>query len=86
MRFWKEPFRKCCPKNNRVRSKRNTFINSTRKKNRKLLCLRKVTYWDEKERAYEFITAHIYKLRWGIELLGSGRASFILRFVGVVAY
>lgn len=45
----------------------------------KVLCLRKVTYRDEKERIYEFITnnfeiskeevAHIYKLRWSIELL-----------------
>lgn len=45
----------------------------------KALCLRKVTYKDEKGRVYEFITnnfeikreevAYIYKLRWNIELL-----------------
>ena len=45
----------------------------------KTLCLRKVTYRDEKGRVYEFITnnfeikreevAYIYKLRWNIELL-----------------
>lgn len=45
----------------------------------KTLCLRKVTYRDNKGRAYEFICnnftttneeiAHIYKLRWNIELL-----------------
>ena len=45
----------------------------------KTLCLRKVTYRDQKGRIYEFITnnfsitnqevAHIYKLRWSIELL-----------------
>lgn len=45
----------------------------------KPLCLRKVTYRDDKGRIYEFISnnfeisreevAHIYKLRWNIELL-----------------
>lgn len=45
----------------------------------KKLCLRKVTYRDDKGRVYEFITnnfeisreevAYIYKLRWNIELL-----------------
>jgi hypothetical protein len=48
-------------------------------KQEKTLCLRKVTYRDEKGRIYEFITnnfeisneevALIYKLRWNIELL-----------------
>jgi len=48
-------------------------------KGEKTLCLRKVTYRDEKGRVYEFITnnfeiskeevAFIYKLRWNIELL-----------------
>jgi len=48
-------------------------------KESKTLCLRKVTYRDEKGREYEFITnnfsisnvevAHVYKLRWNIELL-----------------
>lgn len=48
-------------------------------KKEKTLCLRKVTYRDEKGRLYEFITnnweisneevAHLYKLRWSIELL-----------------
>jgi len=48
-------------------------------KQEKTLCLRKVTYRDEKGRLYEFITnnfeisneevAFIYKLRWNIELL-----------------
>lgn len=48
-------------------------------KQEKILCLRKVTYRDEKGRIYEFITnnfeisneevALIYKLRWQIELL-----------------
>ncbi len=48
-------------------------------KQNKKLCLRKVTYRDEKARMYEFITnnfeinreevAYIYKLRWNIELL-----------------
>lgn len=45
----------------------------------KTLCLRKVTYRDEKKRVYEFITNNfaitkeevcfLYKLRWNIELL-----------------
>src|SRR5690606_13334001 len=45
----------------------------------KNLCLRKVTYRDDKKRVYEFITnnfeisreevALLYKLRWNIELL-----------------
>jgi hypothetical protein len=49
------------------------------KKVRKTLCLRKVTYKDEKQRVYEFITndftisveevAFLYKKRWNIELL-----------------
>ncbi|NCP61445.1 MAG: IS4 family transposase [Flavobacteriales bacterium] len=48
-------------------------------KNQKTLCLRKVTYKDEKGRIYEFITnnfeisneevAFLYKKRWDIELL-----------------
>lgn len=48
-------------------------------KQEKTLCLRKVTYRDEKGRIYEFITnnfeisreevAFLYKLRWNIELL-----------------
>lgn len=48
-------------------------------KQEKTLCLRKVTYRDEKGRKYEFITnnfeiskeevAYIYKLRWNIETL-----------------
>jgi len=48
-------------------------------KEEKTLCLRKVTYRDEKGRIYQFITnnweisneevAHLYKLRWNIELL-----------------
>ena len=48
-------------------------------KNQKALCLRKVTYKDEKGRVYEFITnnfeisneevAFLYKKRWDIELL-----------------
>jgi len=48
-------------------------------KKEKTLCLRKVTYRDEKGRVYQFITnnweisneevAHLYKLRWNIELL-----------------
>jgi len=48
-------------------------------KKEKTLCLRKVTYRDEKGRLYEFITnnfeiskeevAFLYKLRWNIELL-----------------
>lgn len=48
-------------------------------KQEKTLCLRKVTYRDEKNRIYEFITnnfeispdevALLYKLRWNIELL-----------------
>lgn len=48
-------------------------------KTEKTLCLRKVTYRDEKGRIYEFITnnfeisnlevAYLYKLRWNIELL-----------------
>ncbi|MGB3342645.1 MAG: transposase [Aequorivita sp.] len=49
------------------------------KKENKKLCLRKVTYRDEKGRLYQFITnnfeitaqevALLYKLRWNIELL-----------------
>lgn len=49
------------------------------KKNQKTLCLRKVTYKDEKGRVYQFITnnfeisneevAFLYKKRWDIELL-----------------
>lgn len=48
-------------------------------KQEKTLCLRKVTYRDDKGRMYEFITnnfeisneevALIYKIRWQIELL-----------------
>lgn len=48
-------------------------------KKEKTLCLRKVTYRDEKGRVYQFITnnweisneevAYLYKLRWNIELL-----------------
>lgn len=48
-------------------------------KQEKILCLRKVTYRDDKGRMYEFITnnfkisreevAFLYKLRWNIELL-----------------
>jgi IS4 transposase len=48
-------------------------------KEKKTLCLRKVTYKDEKNRVYQFITnifeianeevALLYKLRWNIELL-----------------
>lgn len=48
-------------------------------KEEKTLCLRKVTYRDEKGRLYQFITnnweitreevAYLYKLRWNIELL-----------------
>ena len=48
-------------------------------KEEKVLCLRKVTYRDDKGRLYQFITnnweisneevAHLYKLRWNIELL-----------------
>lgn len=49
------------------------------KRKEKILCLRKVTYRDPKGRVYQFITnnwevttqevAHLYKLRWNIELL-----------------
>jgi len=49
------------------------------KKEEKQLCLRKVTFQDDKDRIYEFITnnfevsreevALLYKLRWNIELL-----------------
>jgi len=48
-------------------------------KTEKCLCLRKVTFRDEKKRMYEFITnnfeiskeevCYLYKLRWNIELL-----------------
>jgi hypothetical protein len=57
----------------------HVHLSYTENKQQKTLCLRKVTYKDEKGRVYEFITnnwdisreevALIYKLRWSIELV-----------------
>ena len=62
-----------------VMKEEHIHLNYKKEKQDKTLCLRKVTYRDEEGRIYEFITnnfeisteevAHIYKLRWNIELL-----------------
>jgi IS4 transposase len=62
-----------------VMKEEHIHLNYKKEKQDKILCLRKVTYRDKEGRIYEFITnnfeisteevAHIYKLRWNIELL-----------------
>ena len=62
-----------------VLKEEHIHLKYTDNKEEKQLCLRKVTYQDEKGRIYEFITnnfdisreevALLYKLRWNIELL-----------------
>ena len=62
-----------------VSKEEHIHLKYTQEKQEKTLCLRKVTYLDEKGRVYEFITnnfkisnqevALIYKIRWQIELL-----------------
>jgi hypothetical protein len=62
-----------------VLKEEHIHLKYTEEKQEKTLCLRKVTYQDEKDRVYEFITnnfeisnqevALIYKIRWQIELL-----------------
>jgi hypothetical protein len=62
-----------------VLKEEHIHLKYTDEKQEKTLCLRKVTYRDEKGRIYEFITnnfeisneevALIYKIRWQIELL-----------------
>ncbi len=62
-----------------VLKEEHIHLNYKDKKENKTLCLRKVTYRDEQQRTYQFITnnwqisreevAYLYKLRWNIELL-----------------
>lgn len=62
-----------------VLQEQHIHLGYKKEKENKTLCLRKVSYRDEKGRRYEFITnnfavareevAHLYKLRWNIELL-----------------
>jgi hypothetical protein len=62
-----------------VLKEEHIHLKYTDEKQEKMLCLRKVTYRDDKGRIYEFITnnfeisneevALIYKIRWQIELL-----------------
>lgn len=62
-----------------VLSDEHIHLTYKEEKQEKTLCLRKVSYRDEKGRMYDFITnnfeinreevAHLYKLRWNIELL-----------------
>ncbi len=62
-----------------VLKEEHIHLNYNDKKENKTLCLRKVTYRDEQQRTYQFITnnwqisreevAYLYKLRWNIELL-----------------
>lgn len=62
-----------------VLKEEHIHITYQQEKKNKTLCLRKVTYRDDKNRVYEFITnnfeisreevALLYKLRWNIELL-----------------
>lgn len=67
------------PKESGVLKEEHIHIANKKEGEIKKLCLRKVTFRDEKGRIYEFITnnfeisreevAHIYKLRWNIEML-----------------
>lgn len=62
-----------------VLKEEHIHLNYKENKSEKKLCLRKISYRDDKGRMYEFITnnfkisreevAHLYKLRWNIELL-----------------
>lgn len=62
-----------------VLSEEHIHLSYKEDKQEKTLCLRKVSYRDEKGRLYDFITnnfeisreevAHLYQLRWNIELL-----------------
>lgn len=75
-----EPFSQTLGENQPgVLSEQHIHLNYKEDGNEKVLCLRKVKYRDEKGRLYDFITnnfeisheevAHLYKLRWNIELL-----------------